>query len=107
MYSLLQFPEAYFAVLRHYGVNNAFKFAFHDCREVKTADVVTVISYPILRKIIGSDPFTAVAGTDLRKFICSMFGGFFGLFGFQQPGIEDTQRDLFVAVLAFFLLTCH
>ena len=86
-------------------VENKIKFALHDFGQIEAGNVVPVIGDTVLGEVVGADAFAPVAGTHLGTLVGSLFCRFFGLFDLKQTGVEDTQCDLFVAVLGFFLLT--
>ena len=64
-----------------------------------------MIGDTVLRKVVGADTFTPVAGSHLGTLVGGLLCRLFGLFDFKQTGVENSQGDLFVAVLGFFLLT--
>lgn len=53
---------------RQHRIQNQIQISLHQRRQIVCRNAVPVIRHPVLRKIIGADPFAAVPGSNLETF---------------------------------------
>ena len=83
---------------------NAFEVSGEDSLDIAPGFFDAVIGDAILRKIVGANLFTAVAGADLGAARIAEFFFLPRFFGFEEAGAQDGERFIFVLVLGFFVL---
>ena len=93
--------------MRHQWLNHRIQIAFHDERKIIESQFDPMIGHAILREVIGSDPFVALAGPNLRFALGRVLGIFLGHFAFQQTRPQNCQSASFVLLLRSLVGTAN
>src|SRR6185295_5478251 len=89
------------------GPDELIEAAIDDVRQTVDRQLDAMIGDAPLRKIVGTDPFAAIAGTDLELACLSLLTLLLFLLCSEQPRLEQGKRPGSILVLGAFVLALH
>lgn len=75
------------------------KVTFHDLRQFVKSQAYPVVRHPLLREIVGSNPFASVSASDLLFAVCRQLFMLLALFLIVQASAQNLHRLFFILVL--------
>ena len=88
-------------------INQEIDLAFKDLIQLIEGQIDAVIGHSALRKIIGADPFRAVARADEATPVFRLGGLLAFALGGDEPGSKETHRPRAVLMLGALILAFH